>query len=231
MRKKEIIENIYSQLEPDFRNFGFKWHKKTESFLSVRPDAIFNYTMNFYTRTVLKTGEKGFLVEPFIWITNNAIENIYKDITLLEPFEVEHDYISLGNSVANLKANPDGINRNRNQSLDLFVFEEKNINYVGWEIKKHFNELAIHYFLANSSVKAIDSILNKHPYEYCVHMNNDNFRFIKGLIAAKLNHNPNFSHLMEVYTKLIYDRDMSKICKEELSRFKAIEPMIGEPIL
>jgi hypothetical protein len=114
--------------------------------------------------------------------------------------------------------------------LDLFVFEEKHVDLVAKELLKQFEKFAISYFLKNGSVQATDHLLNQNPTEYCVHMSNDLFRFIKGLIAAKLNNNSRLELLLNTYDRLIIEREMPNNCKEEISRFKSILPMIGTNI-
>lgn len=222
LSKGKVVKGIFDFISIEIEKFGFKLDRKSQFVLRKTPEALLIYDLHFYDRTNIKTGAKGFLIEPYVWINVKGIEAIYKQVTINKELKMESDYLTLGNSVADLKANPDGINRNRNRSLDLFVFEDKNVNYVSWEILKHFKEFANPYFNENATIKAADVLLNKNPREYCVHMPNDTYRFIKGLIAAKLNASSNFEELMFVYSNLIVERDMPDNCKEELSNLKIL---------
>jgi hypothetical protein len=61
-------------------------------------------------------------------------------------------------------------------------------------------------------------------------MSNDLYRFIKGIIAAKLNKNPKTEQLVKIYNDLIVKRNMPDYCKEEMFRLINILPMIGSVI-
>ena len=220
--KSNVRKGIFDPMSNELERVGFKFDKKNQFFVKKAQDAIFVYDIHFYHQTNIKSGEKGFLLEPYIWVIVKAVEKIYKEITVNKELKVDTDFLTLGNGVANLEANPDGINRKRNASLDLFVFEERNIKYVSWEILKHFRETAIPYFDNNQTVKAVDKLLNRQPKEYCVHMPNDTYRFIKGLIAAKLNNNEAFEQLLIEYSKLIIERDMPSSTREELNNLKKL---------
>jgi hypothetical protein len=227
MTKEEVVQGIFDYLTKELTFFDFKAEIKNQRFVKRTPTAVFIYDIHFYDRTNIKTGAKGFLVEPYIWINVKDIEDVYKEVTVNKELKKETDYITLGNSIANLKANPDGINRNRNQSLDLFIFEEQHISAVSQSLISVFKEIALPYCIKNNDIERVDHLLNQYPTEYSVHMRNDVYRFIKGLIAAKLNRNPAFDSLMSTYSDLIIERDMPDNCKEELERLKAIIPMIG----
>ncbi|MEC5145246.1 hypothetical protein [Chitinophaga sp. 212800010-3] len=227
MTKKNVLQSIFETLKNEMKLYEFKPNVKEQYFIRQEEQLIYLYQLLIYDRTIIKTGEKGFQIEPYVWINVKDIENSYREITQNTELKKETDFVTLGNSIANLNANPDGINRKRNQSLDLFIFEEKNIPYVSWELMKHFKETAFPYMLSNNTIARVDEILNKDPYEYCVHMSNDIYRFIKGLIAAKLSKSPKADKLFSIYSDLIIERDMPDNCKDEMQRLKEIWPMIG----
>lgn len=56
-------------------------------------------------------------------------------------------------------------------------------------------------------------------------MQNNNYRILKGIIAAKLNNNPNLEELIKIYDRQIVDRDMYN-ATEEMQRLKKILPTI-----
>lgn len=230
MTQKEVIRKIIDSLSSEMNTYNFKAVPKEQGFMRKDSSAIYFYYFLVFNRTNIKTGAKGFQIEPYAEINIPEIEKYYKEITINTELKTEWDFISLGNSIANLIANPDGVNRKRNQSLDLFVFEEAHIKLVADELLKQFKRTALPYFLTNNSVKKVDELLNKQPREYSVHLYNDLFRVIKGLIAAKLNNNVEFEQLLHIYSSLIVERDMPKHCKEELDRLKSILPFIGKEI-
>jgi hypothetical protein len=230
MTKKETVAKIFDRITNQIEVFDFKVDLKNQWFVRRTSNSVFTYDIHFYDRTNIKSGAKGFLVEPYIWINVKEIENYYKEITVNRELKSDTDFKTLGSNVAEFLSNPDGIHKKWNESLDLFVFEEKHAEVAANELLHQFEKFVLPYFLANGNVQAVDHLLNQHPAEYCVHMSNDLFRFIKGLIAAKLNSNPKLESLLQIYDRLIIDRDMPDNCKEEMSRLKSILPMIGANI-
>lgn len=227
MTQKEIVKKIIEGLQNELAVFDFKPKLSEQGFVRKDKNAIYFYYFLIYNRTVIKTGRKGFQIEPYVEINIPEIEKYYQEITLNKELKSEWDFVTLGNSIANLLANPDGINRERNQSLDLFIFDANDIEGVVTELLKYFKKVALPYFLTNNTVERVDQILNKHPKEYCVHLYNDLFRFIKGIVAAKLSNNPRLDHLVTTYSDLLIERDMPEDCKVEMERLKSILPMIG----
>jgi len=230
LTKKKVLQVIFEKLADKIKIYDFNSFPKEQSFVRRNVDTVFIFQLLIYDRTNIKTGAKGFLVEPFIWINVKLIEEYYKEITLNKELKKDTDFVTLGASIAELLSNPDGIHRKWNESLDLFVFEEKHVEIIAKELIKQFEKFALSYFLKNGNVQAVDRLLNLHPNEYCVHMSNDLFRFIKGLIAARLNSNPKLESLLKTYDRLIIERDMPDHCKEEMSRLKSILPMVGTHI-
>jgi hypothetical protein len=170
----------------------------------------------------LKSGAKGFLIEPFIWVHVNEIEKHYKLITVNKVIKRDIDFVTIGNSIASLLANADGIYKNRNKSLDLYIFNEIDIVNVSKQLERIFKEIALPYCLKNDNVASVDKLVNMYPNEYKTSFSNDNYRIIKGLIAAKLNDNSALNDLVEIYDRQIVDRNMSEDTKAEMNRLKSI---------
>jgi hypothetical protein len=227
MTKKEVTQKIFENISSQIERFNFKPDLKNQWFVCKTSDTVCIYDIHFYEQTNIKNGIKGFLIEPYVWINVKAIEELYKEITVNKELKKDTDFKTLGTRIAELIANPDGIHKKWNQSLNLFVYEEAHIKEVAKKLTEQFEKIALPYCTDNGNIKLVDYLLNKNPKEYCVHMSNDLFRFIKGLIAAKLNNNPKIGQLSKIYEDLIIERDMPDNCKEEMNRLKAILPMIG----
>lgn len=228
MAKKDIIKNVFEQLQSHFDNTDFILDKKNQWYICKHAEAVYTYDIHFYDRTVIKTGNKGVLVEPHIWINVKEISMYYKEVTMNRELKKEADFKILGNSVAELLANPSGVHKKWNESLGLYIFEEKDIFPVSKQIIKQFEKVALPYFENNGNVKMVDKLVNEFPNKKTVHISNDNHRIIFGLIAAKLNNNPKLETLINIYDKMIEDLDMIKEVKEELERLKSILPFIGK---
>ncbi|MCX6207057.1 MAG: hypothetical protein NTZ19_12490 [Bacteroidetes bacterium] len=225
MTQKGILREIIDLLKNDLKVFDFDSSYKEQGFIRNTSNAAFLYQFLIYNRTVIQTGTKGFLIEPYIWLNVKPIEKYYKEITSNTVIKSDSDFKTIGNSIASLLANPDGIYKNRNKSLGLHVFEEKHIPLVVEQLLKGFKDVALPYCLNNASVAMVDKIVNTKPEEYKVHMMNDNYRILKGIIAAKLNHNPNLDKIISIYEKQIVDRDMYN-ATDEMARLLEILPTI-----
>jgi len=230
VNKREIIQKLIELLSSELNVFNFNAATKSQGFIRRDKSATYFFYFMIYNRTNIKTGAKGFQVEPYAELSIPEIEKYYKEITINKELKTEWNFITLGNSIANLQANPDGINKKRNESLDLFLFDESQIRPVAEELLKQFKKVALPYFISNNTVNKVDELLNKNPNEYCVHIYNDLYRFIKGAIAAKLNNNPGFEQILVTYENLIVKGDMPDDCKEEMARLNSILPMIGKNI-
>lgn len=220
MTQKEVIRKIISSISDELKLFDFVASYKDQGFIRKTDTSIFFYQFLIYNRTFLKTGAKGFLVEPYIWIHLNEIEKYYKQITLNSVIKNDIDFVTLGNSIASLLANPDGLYKNRNKSLELFILNEKDISYVEDQLVKKFKEVAMPYCLSNANIASVDKLANTYPNEYKVNLSNDNYRIIKGIIAARLNNNPSLNELIKIYDNQLVERDMPEDTKEEMRRLK-----------
>ena len=136
MTKKEVRQKLFSQISNTIESFDFKTDIKNEYFVRRTPESVYVYDILFYDRTVLATGEKGFLIEPYIWINVKEIEKYYKEITLNKELKRDTDFKILGEGVAEIIANPGGIHKKWNESLDLFIFNETDISKAAKELKK-----------------------------------------------------------------------------------------------
>ena len=154
------------------------------------------------------------------------IEKYYKQVTLNTVLKAEIDFVTIGNSIAALLANTDGLYKNRNKSLDLLIFSERDIVVVADQLIRKFKQVALPYCLNNANVAAVDRFANNSPDDYKVNLSNDNYRIIKGIIAAKLNGNPLLSELIMVYDKQLSDRGMPDDTKKEMKKLVAMLPDI-----
>ncbi|MCW3466431.1 hypothetical protein [Chitinophaga nivalis] len=227
MTQKKLLRDLISLLQPKLDSFDFKPNLKEQGF--YRKDGMITYYFYFllYNRTNIKSGDKGFLIEPYIRIGFDEIERYYKAITVNASLTSEWNFTTIGNNIATFLANPDGINRKKNESLDLIIWNEEEIQYVATELYTKFIDVAIPYFLTNNSIEKVDELLNSTPREDSVHMTNELWRFIKGIIAAKLNKNPKLFQLIETYNSLIIEWDMDEDSVREMEQLKSILPEIS----
>jgi hypothetical protein len=85
-----------------------------------------------------------------------------------------------------------------------------------------FKQVAFPYCLTNAIVTMVNKIINTNPNDYKVHTMNDNYRILKGIIAAKLNNNPDLEEVIRIYGKQIVDRDMYNATgNEQIKKYTA----------
>jgi hypothetical protein len=224
MTQKGILRELIELLTNKLKEFDFEPSFKVQGFIRKTSNAIFIYQFFIYNRTLLGSGKKGFLLEPSVWVHVNKMEEYYKKITLNKGIKADIDFRTIGNSIAGILSNPEGVYKNRNKSLNLHIFEEGHVEIVAMRLFKLFKEVTLPYCLNNSTIASVDKLINTKPDEYKVHMGNDNHRIIKGLIAAKLNNNRNLNELIRIYDKQLIERDMLDDTKEEMRRLKEILP-------
>lgn len=75
----------------------------------------------------------------------------------------------------------------------------EDIQKWGKIIRKFYEEYAVPFFEKYNTVAAIDKLLNEHPTEKVIYLDDLGWRIIKGLIAAKLNNNPKYNELRDYY--------------------------------
>ena len=82
---------------------------------------------------------------------------------------------------------------------DAKIKTEEDIKEWGKIVRKFYEEYAVPFFEKYNTVDAIDKLLNENPTEKVIYLDDLGWRIIKGLIAAKLNNNPNYNKLRDYY--------------------------------
>lgn len=222
MQKKEVINQLFNCLTPTLTAAGFKADLKNQFYLKETDTALFNYDIRFYDRTLLSTGEKGFLIEPVAYVHVKAIEDIYKQITVNTILKKPTQFITVGAALADLEANPDGSYKKMNQSYGLQIFTEADIAGVCNELQKKFETIALSYFNNNATSIDVHHLLNNKPEKETVHMSNERSRIVKGLIAAKLSGTSDYYKLVETYGKVIKKQDLTEDTKKEYQKVQTV---------
>jgi hypothetical protein len=66
-------------------------------------------------------------------------------------------------------------------------------------VRKFYEDYAVPFFEKYNSIDAIDKLLNDHPTEKVIYLDDLTWRIIKGLISAKLNGNKKYNELRDYY--------------------------------
>lgn len=71
------------------------------------------------------------------------------------------------------------------------------------QIKAFFTEEGFDFLDRSGNLPHLDHLLNDHPSQPCPYVYNQAHRCYKGMIAARLNHNPHFDGLIDSYRHLL----------------------------
>ena len=71
------------------------------------------------------------------------------------------------------------------------------------QIEDFFTTKGFDFLETSRSLASLDQLLNEHPDQPCPYLYNQTHRCYKGLIAARLNHNPHFDGLTDSYRHLL----------------------------
>lgn len=71
------------------------------------------------------------------------------------------------------------------------------------EIEAFFTSQGFDFLSSACSLPTLDRLLNTQPNQPCPYVYNQAHRCYKGLVAARLNHNPHFDGLMDAYRHLL----------------------------
>lgn len=186
MKKTELKKEFLDSLEVLLKPYKFALVRRTDWF--VRKGAInLIYGLNFYGGYDKKTG---YTVAPWVAIRVDEVENIFHKVSGFE-LQYQKDTPTIGATIKDLlKAKED------------YEFELNSIEDISSIVNKCydiFKNIALPFLEENSSITAIDNLLNSNPENedsifYIPHL-----RFYHGTIVAKLNHNPNYQQIVETY--------------------------------
>ncbi|SOE20420.1 hypothetical protein SAMN06298216_0913 [Spirosomataceae bacterium TFI 002] len=79
------------------------------------------------------------------------------------------------------------------------IKSQEDIIEWGKIVRKFYEEYAVPFFEKYNSLDAIDKLLNDHPTEKVIYLDDLGWRIIKGLIVAKLINNPKYNELRVYY--------------------------------
>ncbi|GAB3508757.1 hypothetical protein GCM10027341_44950 [Spirosoma knui] len=155
-------------------------------------------------RRPLETGFQNVILSP----------SFYSDETMLEVnfgcrnHQIEQIAQQFLNNMADYRpdANTLIISIGKYSGLDYFRYKlhttDELLNACA-EIEAFFTEQGFEFLNRASSLATLDQLLNDHPSQPCRYVYNQTHRCYKGLIAARLNHNPHFDGLIDSYRHLL----------------------------
>lgn len=211
MNVRDISKRLLQGINVRVIQNGFYLNSKDKSFRRETENGFIQIFDLLFTK---KT--EGIYVEPTIRLKSKHIEDIYHQVAKKEPKYFDGTK-TLGNNLFKIsKYFEEGIEKDIDEKQRYIIEEESDINILVDVISDRFEEYGLKYFEENSSVARIDYLLNKYPRDISIHNWLYPLRDCIGIIAAKLNENPDFNTL-----KGIYQEEMKEAVapyKEEFNR-------------
>jgi len=199
MNKKEVVKAIMTKMEPEMSRFGFKKSFKHHWFIKQQDKYFKGYyrliaydSFNYTNRTV------GIRIEPSVSIQNIEIEKVCEEISSRD-LEL-NSLKTIGNTIAEIIANPTGEYLSRNNELKIF-FDELNPDATANALLKYFEEVALPYIERFANWQSLDDFFNKNLDRSSVHCRYVPDRHIRGIIIAKMLNKSNQSELIRLHTK------------------------------
>ncbi|RXG11491.1 hypothetical protein DSM03_11622 [Leeuwenhoekiella aestuarii] len=211
MKITEASNKLLEGISLSFEKKEFKLNKKKREFVRDTNGCSQIVDLFFF-----KKGDS-ITIKPEIRIKINDIEAIYKTITSIN----DRPYLTLGNHLFEiLRYKNEGSEKGvRTNALSNWLINDENdICKLIEVIPEYLEETIIPYFDENSSIDRVDKVLNKYPRELSVHNYLYPLRANIAIIAAKLNENPEFDKLVEIYEEELQDAE--KTYKEEFYKLK-----------
>ena len=206
MIKKECIKLFNSLLEdvlnplnffpytiPGECGYIFRKSNGDVHFLGLR------YTQSWNTLT---SKRDAFCIEPYLVVSINEIEKVYKKITKNIYYKHEIDYRTLTPQVASIIAFPSGIIKGISHNEFAWRIEEmEDIMQIVSTLKTLFINVILPYFNSNSIVKRVDELFNNNLDAAIIHVQFKPTRAVRGLIAKYLLESEDYEKIISHYDK------------------------------
>ena len=212
MNIKDVSDELLSRIHDSFKEFDFVLNKSQSEFKRNVNDCTQIVDLFFYKRGNIIT------IQPEIRIKEHHIEKVYKTISEIKG----RPYLTLGNHLFEIvKYIDDGkeIDESEEETRDWLIEDDNDINKLVEIIPKYLKETILPYFDQNSSVPRVDELLNKYPRQISIHNVVYPLRANIAIIAAKLNQNPKFDELVEIYDEELLDAE--ETYRKEFVRLKS----------
>lgn len=90
------------------------------------------------------------------------------------------------------------------------IHSEAELSGVCEQIEQFFDQQGFDFLATACSLPTLDRLLNEFPSQPCQYVYNQTHRCYKGLIAARLSHNPHFDGLIDSYRQLLMHQTQNR---------------------
>ncbi len=199
MKIKEVFPLLMQGINDKIKEYGFEFKKNDKTFKRSS-----NSFIQIFDLLLTKTTE-GITVVPTIRIKSKEIEAIYHSVSKKEP-QYFDGTSCIGYDLFKIKSYFDMCTEiDYNEQNYYLIKEVKEVEILVNVISEEFISYGIRYFDENSSIERIDYLLNKYPREISIHNWLYPLRACLAIIAAKLNNNPRFKELIQIYREELVD--------------------------
>jgi hypothetical protein len=174
---------FYQQLEDFFQPHGFDLVLDQKQFRKATQNGFQNIIFS------VSEAQKEFWVEVNFGVRHEFIEQIAQQF-----LNNARGYRPSANTLV--------ISIGKYQELKYFRFKvthEDELNNVLEEVKVFFEKIGFYFLKKTNTLHTIDEVLNDSPTQPCRFLYNQVHRCFKGIIAAKLTDNTNFTTITNIY--------------------------------
>jgi hypothetical protein len=174
---------FYQQLEDFFQPHGFDLVLDQKQFRKATQNGFQNIIFS------VSEAQKEFWVEVNFGVRHEFIEQIAQQF-----LNNARGYRPSANTLV--------ISIGKYQELKYFRFKvthEDELNNVLEEVKVFFEKIGFYFLNKTNTLHTIDEVLNDSPTQPCRFLYNQVHRCFKGIIAAKLTDNTNFTTITNIY--------------------------------
>ncbi len=198
MKVNKIAQQISDGVLESFQKHGFKYRKAQKEFIRKTDNIEQIFRLLYYKK------DKYITIDPKLIIQVIEIESIYKSIAEIEG----RPYLTLGNHFLAIRDyDGDDFNYKKKPTKEWLIEDEEDVKHLIKIIPEYLEENILPYFEKISSISRADELLNKYPEKMCVHNYSYPLRANIAIIAAKLNKNPQYDELIEIYEKELLDAE------------------------
>ena len=212
MTKLELKKGLFEKLSVLLLQYDFVLFRRMDWFQRHVDLTTQMYRLDFYP------GIAGYTVAPSICLRLEQVERIFH---LVSGFETKYQKLTptIWVTVNDLTKSKSGCDYELQTSDDIDSVAEKLFTY--------FKDVALPFFEQNSSLEAVDKLLNDEPEKDSIYYS-FYLRCYHGVIVAKLNNRSNYHQIAEIYRQELtlfadgyyltdYERLLDVLTKEQFS--------------
>jgi len=190
VRKTELRNELFSKLSSVLKPYDFTLVRGMDWFVRKGRTKLI-YGVTFYDGF---RRDMGYTISPSLAIRIDEVEQIYHQVSGYEP-KYQKVSVTIDTSIQELRK------RDRDYEYALDTYED--INPLTEELFAIFKNIALPFLEENSSIIALNSLLNHDPKDpdsiFCIPQH----RFFRGVILAKLANDDRFDYISEIYRSAV----------------------------